>query len=589
MSRQLARPRAGFFGLLSALPLVVSAWACSGGSGAREETTGASDSGAEDTNGTDSVTSMGGGSSDGSSTDSGSTTTTAGGGSGGSDGGVKFDLNCEEAAMGAPVLRMLTRQEFGSTIDAVFPEVSGQWQNSLPANLVSMAGFDNAASNEVGEQMAEKLLESAEAVATVVSGSALGTILPCASSTADSSCALEFLAKYGQRLFRRPLTESERERYLEFFDSATSTADFPTAIHWITVGLIQSPFAVYRSEIGTDLGNGTRQLDAFELATELAYTYTGAPPSDDLLASAGRNDLGDLSVLAEQLLGTPAGAQALQRFFEGYAQYTRISSTQKPNVEDFETAKLDMIAETRAFIDQIVFQQGGGVRELLTSPTTNLSTKLAQYYGFDAPASDFAAVARPAGRGVGLLAQGSFLATHANANASSPTQRGVFTFMNLLCQPKPDLPDDVPDLAPANPGVITTRQRYEETHAASAVCAGCHKKFDPIGFAFEHFDEGGRYRDQEVGLPIDATGTVIDNNDTELFTFDGQEQLMNNLADQSIVYQCFSAYLATYAFGTAESCLGQTRAADLEAGTLGIAQAFAALTVEPHFTTRTAE
>src|SRR5690606_10194692 len=230
----------------------------------------------------------------------------------------------------------------------------------------------------------------------------------------------------------------------------------------------------------------------------------------------------------------------------------------------------------------------GGLRELLTSPTTNPSSSLASFYGFPAPSGDYASVQRPAGQGVGLLAQGSSLASHANADASSPSQRGLFPFLRLLCQPEPILPDDVPQLADANPGVTTTRQRYEETHAVGG-CANCHSQFDPIGFGFEHFDEGGRYREQEVGLPIDPTGNVLDAAGGVLFSFDGQEQLAQGLADQSVSYQCFSAYLATYAFGTAQSCLGPTRAADLESGAIGIRQAFAALAAEPHFTRRSAQ
>jgi hypothetical protein len=147
----------------------------------------------------------------------------------------------------------------------------------------------------------------------------------------------------------------------------------------------------------------------------------------------------------------------------------------------------------------------------------------------------------------------------------------------------------VPDLSPPSPGVLTTRQRYEQAHATNVSCSSCHGLFDPIGFGFEHFDEAGRYRDQEVGLAIDASGTVRDAAGGELFSFDGQEQLMAGLADQAIVYQCFSAYLASYGFGTTQSCLGPTQAASLQAGSIGITQAFAGLTTEPHFTTRTAQ
>jgi len=585
--------------LLTALPLIGAAWACSGEAGDR---TPMASSGSTSSNGSNgntngdgsTTTGSGGGTSD---STNGSGTTAGDTGSGGS-GPVSFNLDCDAPAVGSATLRLLTRQEFESTINAVFPAVAGQWQSSLPANQVSAAGFDNSASNQVGNQYAELLLETAENVAdAATASSALGNLLPCSSSAPDRSCAEQYVTDYGQRLFRRPLTQEEKDRYLGFFDEALEAADFEAAIKWITVGLIQSPAAVYRSEIGTDMGDGTRQLTAYELATELAYTYTGAPPNAELLASAERGDLGfaalqgDLTSLAQTMLESEAGKQTVQRFFEGYLGYTRVASTQKPGVDGFDGAKLDMLEETRAFIDNVVFQSSGGVRDLLTSPNTNPSSTLATFYGngFPAPSSDYASVQRPAGQGIGILAQGAFLASHANADSSSPTKRGLFAYMNLLCQEKPELPANVPELAPAEPGVKTTRQRYEETHAGTGVCKNCHTKFDPIGFGFEHFDQAGRYRDNEQGLDIDPSGRVLDSEGNELFAFDSQEALMTNLVDQAIVYQCFSAYLATYAFGTAESCLGSTRAADLEAGSIGIADAYAALTAEPHFTTRTNE
>lgn len=578
--------------LLAALPLIGAAWACSGEAGdGRTNMANSGSNGSNGANGTSngSTTGSGGSTSTGNTTSSTSSGTTGDTGSGGG-GPISFNLDCNSAAVGSPTLRLLTRQEFVNTINAVFPSVAGQWQSTLPANQVSAAGFDNSSANQVGNQYAELLLETAEAVAdAVTASSALGNLLPCSTNAPDRSCAEQYVNDYGQRLFRRPLTQEETERYLTYFDGALETTDFATAIKWVTVGLVQSPSAVYRSEIGSEAGDGNRQLNAYELATELAYTYTGAPPSDELLTAAASGDLGDLTTLAGSMLATEAGKQTVQRFFEGYLAYTRVASTQKPNVQGFDTAKLDMLEETRAFIDNVVFGSGGGVRELLTSPNTNPSSALASFYGFSAPSSDYASVARPSGQGVGILAQGAFLASHSNADASSPTKRGLFAYMNLLCQTKPELPANVPDLAPAEPGVKTTRQRYEEVHAGTGVCKNCHQKFDPIGFGFEHFDEAGRYRDQEQGLAIDATGHVLDSEGGQLFTFDGQEQLMTNLADQSIVYQCFSAYLATYAFGTAESCLGPTRAADLEAGSIGIADAFAALTAEPHFTTRKAQ
>ncbi len=123
----------------------------------------------------------------------------------------------------------------------------------------------------------------------------------------------------------------------------------------------------------------------------------------------------------------------------------------------FSAVAADMIRETESFITDVVVNKGGGVKELLTAPTTNPSAALAAYYGFPAPATDFASIMRPAGRGVGILAQGSFLATHASSDSSSPTKRGLFPFYRLFCQAKRTPPPDVPQIGQPMTGVKTTR------------------------------------------------------------------------------------------------------------------------------------
>jgi hypothetical protein len=43
-------------------------------------------------------------------------------------------------------------------------------------------------------------------------------------------------------------------------------------------------------------------------------------------------------------------------------------------------------------------------------------------------------------------------------------------------------------------------------HRANPVCAGCHSRMDPIGFAMENFDAVGRWRDRDGDSPIDPSG-----------------------------------------------------------------------------------
>jgi hypothetical protein len=499
----------------------------------------------------------------------------------------EFVRACTEAKLGSPLLRLLNRAELDRTLVDVFPQIKGQWTNALPADTGSALGFDNDAGATVGNQRASALLDTALSVATALTGPTLNTTLPCAASSADRACAEQFLTQYGRRLFRRALSAAERTRYLTFFDSAKTKSDFKTALKWLTVGLIQSPHAVYRREIGTVQGDGSRLLSAHEIATELAYTYAGSTPSEDLLNKADSGALGDPVALAKSLLAADPSKQGLQHFFEGYLGYTRVVSTQKPKVPNFANVSNAMLQETRAFINDVLFQKGGSLKDLLTSPTTNPSSALASYYGFPNPSADFATVTRPSGRGVGILAQGSFLATRANSDASSPTQRGVFALSRVLCRTPPPVPDMVPPLKEVPAGVAkTTRQRYEELHAGENPCANCHKIFDPLGFGFEHFNEGGVYREMENGLPIDSASSVPGPNGGTLFAFANQEELAAGLAKEPSVAQCFLGFLATYTFGTSEPCLGTSNLTQLQSGSLGVAEAFTALAAEPHFTRR---
>jgi hypothetical protein len=48
-------------------------------------------------------------------------------------------------------------------------------------------------------------------------------------------------------------------------------------------------------------------------------------------------------------------------------------------------------------------------------------------------------------------------------------------------------------------------------HRVNAVCATCHARMDPIGFALDNFDAVGRWRTlAESGMPIDPSGVLPD-------------------------------------------------------------------------------
>lgn len=552
--------------------------ACKGGDG-----DGAGDTDDASTAGTDGT--------GGTTGDTGDEPTTGDTGDTGSPPGSNPAARCEQSQLGARLLRRLTQRELEHTLRDIFPELGDAWPGvKLGIDPASKLGFiGDADTLVVGDQTAAEWLATAEDVAERLTAPAvLPVVLPCAVQAPDSACAAQFIAVYGKRLFRRPLTADEQARYEAHFAAVLAEADFPLALKWTLVGLIQSPHAVYRSELGVPAGDGY-DLTPYEVATALAYTYGGSTPSPELLAKAEQGALAGADARRDEaraLLATARGKDVLHRFFAQWARYLQVESKIKNDIPTFDDIRMRMIDETRRFIDEVVFAQDGDVRALLTAPFTVLDATLSQFYGYGGVVGEPALVTRPAEWGVGILAQGSVLAGQAHADSSSPTKRGLLVYERLLCGPHISPPMNIPAIDPPMPGAQTTRQRYEEAHAGDPVCRSCHQHFDPIGFAFEHFDQAGRYRADENGLPIDATGQALKPDLTPLITFDGLGELADELAALPVTTDCVSGLLATYAYGTGESCLAEEARTALQNGEVGLREFYIELAAADHFVRR---
>lgn len=506
---------------------------------------------------------------------------------------VEARERCEASVTGPALLRRLTHREYERTLRAAFPTLA-QWAGvRLGVDPSSHTGFSNdAATLVVGLQTAREIQQTAEEVADqFTSPEHLAAQLPCSTASQDVACAEPLIGQTGAALYRRPLTPVELQEYVALFTDIRAEAEFAVALKWTLSAMMQAPAVVYRSEIGVADAAG-RTLTDHELAQELAYNFSGGPPSAALVARAVAGELRDPATrvaVAQELLATPEGRELVQRFFGQWLGYEQVIAEVKTAAVDFDAVRPLLGEETRRFIDEVIYAQSGSVLELLTAPFTVLSPELATFYGYGAGMTDWAVVPRPPGWGVGLLAQGSLLATYANSAASSPTQRGLIVYEKLLCNTRPPVPANVPNLESTGVAAQTTRERYESVHAANPPCSNCHALFDPLGFAFEHFDEVGRYRAQENGVDIDATGAATLADGTEL-TFDGLDDLATKLAGQPSVTDCASGLGSVYFFGGAggTACVAEQARARLASGDVSLLDFFAELAAEPHATSRTA-
>jgi hypothetical protein len=170
-----------------------------------------------------------------------------------------------------------------------------------------------------------------------------------------------------------------------------------------------------------------------------------------------------------------------------------------------------MIKETALFFESQV-RDDQPVQDLLQSNYTFLNQQLARHYGIEnVYGSHFRRVQTTDPARQGLLGQASVLTVSSYAHRTSVVLRGKWVLENLLGTPPPPPPPNVPPLkendgksAPAS-----LRDRMEQ-HRANPVCASCHSRMDPLGFALENFDAIGKWRDKEDGVKIDPSSVLSD-------------------------------------------------------------------------------
>lgn len=492
---------------------------------------------------------------------------------------------------GTRIVRRLTQNEYNQTLVDVFGATN--WVDiTFPGEVTRLGAYETLSEAlNVTEPVAAVLIEETFARAeTLFAGDAAvpRLVTGCTAGSIDAACVTEMVKHYGYRLFRRPLTEQEVQDYTALFTQAIGELAVPAdqALSGTMAALMQSPHTLYIEQLGTAAGEGF-VLGPYETASILSYGLTGTAPTAEFLDRVSTGALttpAGIQAEVQALLQSPAGQVHLRKFLGDWLAYEEVQYVAKnealyPFPEELTAA---MAEETRLFLEGIL-AGSGGVDQLLLSPATHFNETLAAHYGVavqGATADTFVAASRP--EGAGFLTQGAFLARHALSDSSSPTQRGLFILRHLLCVDLPPPPPNIPDIVPPTEA-ITTRERYEEVHGVGG-CAGCHARMDRLGFALENFDSVGRYRTEEVGKPIDASGSVVDLGDAP---FVGSTELAALLAAEPRVHQCVAAHMSSFMFGVSvRDGLCVAPAATYATGAQGFAAVLGQVATAPHVTSR---
>jgi hypothetical protein len=387
-----------------------------------------------------------------------------------------------------------------------------------------------------GEAISERALQDRDA------------LLGC--STEDAPCATSWVRSFGSRAFRRPLTQTEVDRYVAL---VLGEASFTDGVALALQVMLSSPHFLYRSEVGV-ASAGHFRLDPHETATALSYFLWGTMPDADLFAAADAGELATADQVRAQvrrLLDDPRARLQLGRFAAMWLGVERILTADKSPAlfpQDNDALRAAMLEETQRFVDAVVFEGSGRFDELLEADWTFVNADLASLYGL--PAVDgWEQATLPEARS-GLLGHASVLASTAHSDQTSPVRRGLFVRERLLCQSLGTPPAEaggVPDVDPN----ATTIERFSQ-HADDPVCAGCHQYIDPIGFGFERFDALGAWRTTENGAPIPPEGSVVGVDrigDDQVGDFTDLGGLATVLADSTAAPTCFAEETTRFALG----------------------------------------
>lgn len=338
--------------------------------------------------------------------------------------------------------------------------------------------------------------------------------------TEEANCATQIISNLMQRAYRRPITEKDLRAPLKFYEEAKGNGGFEAGIELALRAILVSPHFLFRIEQDpVELPAGTAyRLSDVEVASRLSFFLWCSIPDVELLDVATRGNLRQPDVLEQQvrrMLADPRSESLSRNFAAQWLQLRNLESVSPdprlfPDFDD--NLRQALRRETELFFDNIV-REDRSVLELLHADYTFVNERLAKHYGIPhVYGSHFRRIDldQQSVRG-GLLTQGSVLTVTSYAHRTSPVLRGKWVLTNVLGTPPPPPPPQVPELREKSETgkLLSLRERIAE-HRKNAACASCHNAMDPVGFALENFDAIGRWRSADNGVPIDASGALVD-------------------------------------------------------------------------------
>jgi hypothetical protein len=275
-------------------------------------------------------------------------------------------------------------------------------------------------------------------------------------------------------------------------------------------------------------------------------------PDEELLQLAEAGRILEPDVLRQQvrrMLQDPK-SEALSRNFAAQWLNLRNLADVRPNPEvypDFDNALRQSMSRETELLFSTITREDRSIEEFLTADYSFVNERLARHYGIaGVTGEEFVRVSLAGTQRAGVLTHASILTLTSNPGRTSPVKRGKWILENILAEVPPPAPAGVPPLEEAGKDVsgLSLRERME-LHRKDPACAVCHRILDPLGMGFENFDGTGRWRDQDAGKAVDASGELFGGD-----RFSGPSELLGILkARKERFFRAFSEKMLIYSLG----------------------------------------
>ncbi|MFD2168282.1 DUF1592 domain-containing protein [Thalassotalea euphylliae] len=477
------------------------------------------------------------------------------------------DIGVTPVAYGARQLKILTQREYQNTVEDLLNVDYHVADGLSPDSQVGF--FTNNTHASVLSTTYNNYLLVAEELAQWSADKNFSNVLSC--SALDSSCATALITDVAPKIFRRPLTSDEATTYESIALGTFNGGDIGAGMQLALEGLLSSPQFIYRHELGEanpanpELDSDAFELTSYEMATFLAYTFTGSTPDDELLAAAANDELRDEEKIMEHTARLASSAEGVLADFIGSwlgtadLEVAAKDETLYPNYQDLVPHMKEELNKTFAWI---MMQQDERFASLYTANYTFLNETLANHYGIAGVTGQEMQKTDTADRG-GILANGAFMARWAEPAESHPVLRSVRVRRRMLCQDQPDPPagtfeardEKLAELSEFLQDPTTTNRMKYHALTEDSPCSSCHAEYiNPLGFGMEDFDAVGNVRSSDnKGNQVDASGALYAPESyadlDSVLQFNGTQGLANLMAGLNSAQNCLTQQMFRYTMG----------------------------------------